>query len=167
MPSTYTPISAQTVTSAVASVTFSSIPSTYTDLIMVCSVFTTTTTASVNVQFNNDTGSNYSYSVLDGDGTTSSSNRQTNTTAIQVAAWSSNLGSTLFPSPAILQVNNYSNTTTNKTALIRSTAYGATTNCVDAFVGLWRNTAAINTIKLSSSNFQIGSTFSLYGIKEA
>lgn len=162
---TYDEIATQTLGSAVASVTFSSIPSTYTDLILVSSIFTTTS-ASVSFQLNNDTGSNYSYTVLDANGSVTS-NRQTNTSGIQLAAWSSNLGSATKPSPAILQLNNYSNTTTFKTAVIRSAAFGASTESLDAFVGLWRNTAAINTIKLNSNNFQIGSTFSLYGIASA
>ena len=62
---------------------------------------------------------------------------------------------------------NYSNTTTFKTILMRANnaALG-----VDAIVGLWRSTAAINEIKVfptGGANFETGSTFSLYGIKAA
>jgi hypothetical protein len=64
---------------------------------------------------------------------------------------------------------NYSNTTTYKTALNRSNqAAGG----VDATVGLWRSTAAIDTIRFyantnGSQNFLTGSTFTLYGIAAA
>jgi len=61
---------------------------------------------------------------------------------------------------------NYSNTTTNKTVIGRHNGASGPV----ASVGLWRNTAAINSIRISNSsavNFTIGSTFSLYGIKAA
>lgn len=167
MPTTYTPLATTTVSSPTGQIIFSSISQAYTDLVIVGSVLATSTSASVNMQFNSDGGSNYSYTVLDSDGSTLQANRQTNTTAIQVAAWSSNLGSSTIPSPFVININNYSNTATNKTALIRSTAYGASTSCVDLFTGLWRNTAAISTIAINCSNFAVGSTVSLYGIASA
>jgi len=65
---------------------------------------------------------------------------------------------------AIVQIQNYSNSTTFKTVLLRgdSSTYG-----VVASVGTWRNTAAINRIVISSDayNFISGSTFSIYGIQ--
>lgn len=167
MPATYEPIATTTGTGSASSVTFSSVPATYTDLVLVCNVITASS-ASLQVQFNSDTGSNYSYTVLDGDGATASSNRQTNTSGIQLAGWSSNLGSSTNPSPIICHINNYVNSTTFKTALVRSTAYGASGASVDAFVGTWRNTATINTVRVTSgANFTTASTFTLYGIKAA
>jgi hypothetical protein len=63
-----------------------------------------------------------------------------------------------------MQIQNYSNTTTNKTALIRDNfaTYGTF-----ARVALWRSTSAITSITLtmSSSTFATGSQFTLYGIK--
>jgi hypothetical protein len=61
---------------------------------------------------------------------------------------------------------NYSNTTTYKTILSRSNNSAIGT---DAVVGLWRSTAAINTIKILPANnaFEVGSSFTLYGIKAA
>ena len=58
---------------------------------------------------------------------------------------------------------NYSNTSTYKTVIGKDNAASIET---DAYVGLWRSTAAINTIKISigSSTFIAGSTFTLYGI---
>ena len=69
----------------------------------------------------------------------------------------------------ILQLMNYSNTTTYKTILSRT---NAAANGVDATVGLWRSTSAITSIEIGknsgmSGTFQIGSTFTLYGIKAA
>lgn len=162
---TYEAIATNTVTSTVSSVTFSSIPSTYTDLVIVGNVLGNGS-VSIDFQFNGDTATNYSYTVLDGDGATASSNRQTNTTNIQFAGWSRNLNSTTNPSTMIANIMNYSNTTTNKTAVIRSMALGTAGDCVDAFVGTWRSTAAITSITIRGSVVS-GTTYSLYGIKAA
>jgi hypothetical protein len=63
---------------------------------------------------------------------------------------------------------NYSNSTTNKTVLSRG---GNAATWVTTNVGLWRNTAAITSIKVfasdGTSNMNSGSTFSLYGILAA
>lgn len=164
---TYEAIATQTLGSTTSAVTFSSIPSTYTDLVLVCNA-RAATNASMNIQFNGDTGSNYSYTVLDGDGTTASSNRQTNTSAIQLAAWSIAMGSTTNPSQVIANIQNYSNATTNKTVLTRSSVVNASNAAgVDAFIGLWRNTAAITSLTINSTTLSVGSTFSLYGIASA
>jgi hypothetical protein len=66
----------------------------------------------------------------------------------------------------ITNIQDYSNTTTYKTALSRynNVPYGA----LDGIVNLWRSTSAINTIQLyldRSEYFLIGSTFKLYGIQ--
>ena len=64
---------------------------------------------------------------------------------------------------------NYSNTTTNKTVLARgNNASDASYPGTEAFVGLWRSTAAINRIDFSSnSKTWNAGTFTLYGIKAA
>ena len=63
----------------------------------------------------------------------------------------------------ILQVMNYANTNIYKTALARRGEGGFG---VDAYVGLWRSTSAINAITVFSPNSFSG-TLSLYGIKAA
>ena len=59
---------------------------------------------------------------------------------------------------------NYSNTTTNKTVILRNNYPAVATWAV---VGLWQNTAAINEISLypEVASWLSGSTFTLYGIK--
>ena len=153
MAFTYTPIATTTLGSAAASYTFSSIPSTYTDLIL---VVTAGNSAGANysgtIQFNGDTGTNYSYTEVYTSGSSALSYRATN--------------STLTAAPAIIQVQNYSNTTTYKTALARA----GTGTSVEMVVGLWRSTSAINSIKVLSegaTNFIVGSTLTLYGISAA
>jgi hypothetical protein len=166
MPSTYEPIATQTLGSATATVTFSSIPSTYTDLVLVTSSKKDTATAANEaIRFNSDTGSNYSYTLLEGTGSAAASGRATNSTSI--ALDDAALVDTSNFRPAIVSIQNYSNSTTNKTILSRA---NNASRGVDAIVGLWRNTAAITSVSVilqGGSNFAAGSTFTLYGIKAA
>jgi hypothetical protein len=154
---TYTLIASNTLGSAQSSVTFSSIPGTYTDLVLVCSVKATTGTPVMQIAINSDSGSNYSRTGLYGDGSTATSFRLSSQTILGIFS----ADATNF-TPAIIQFNDYSNTTTYKTILSRSgITYPA------AQVGLWRSTSAITSIVAStdSSTFTSGSTFKLYGIE--
>jgi len=162
---TYESIATTTLGSATASVTFSSIPSTYTDLVLVTSI-NEPTTGTVLIQVGNgsvDTGANYSRTYLYGESSTAASGRSSNISALYGIA--STAASTF--AAGIIQFMNYSNTTTNKTILLKSNNASAV---VVATVGLWRSTSAINTIKVfadGANTFSSGSTFSLYGIKAA
>jgi hypothetical protein len=159
MPKTYEPIATNTLGTATASVTFSSIPQTYTDLILVARPADGLNLGAYVVTFNSDTGTNYSTTRLYGNGTTASSDRQTNQTNI-TSAWG---GST--NNMYTTHIMNYSNTTTYKTALTRISE----NSYVVLMAGLWRNTNAVTTIKVDTSgnNYASGSTFTLYGIKAA
>ena len=66
--STYTPLSTTTLGSAQATVTFSSISGSYTDLVLVMNTIGTSAGGDVQVQFNSDTASNYSCTILYGTG---------------------------------------------------------------------------------------------------
>lgn len=160
MPSTYTPIATTTLGSAASSYTFSSIPSTYTDLVLIVNA-SSGAGISINCQLNGDTGSNYSYTGLYGNGSSAGSSRASN----QTGAYLGYIGSTQIYN-VINHFMNYSNTTTYKTILNRK---NQADQYVEADVALWRNTAAINSIKIypGSGNFDAGSTFTLYGIKAA
>jgi hypothetical protein len=162
MPATYEPIATNTLGTATSTVTFSSIPATYTDLVFVYDGTGASATYS-GIRFNGDTGNNYSYTYLAGNGSTAVSSRSANIPEIYTST-----GNTVTTSQnnTIVQVLNYANTTTFKTALIRN---NSTTVETTAAVGLWRNTAAITsfTFKTPGTNFAVGSVFTLYGIKAA
>lgn len=160
MPNTYESIATQTLGSAAASVTFSSIPSTYTDLVLVIAGTNTTSAQAIGMTFNGDTGTNYSRTAVYGDGTNAASIRDTNIARMDVVYY----GTT--QSNGIVNIMNYANTTTFKTVLARS---NDPASAVNANVCLWRNTAAITSITLTavSTTLAAGSTFSLYGIKAA
>lgn len=157
--STYTPIATTTLGSAATSYTFSSIPSTYTDLVLVIAG-TAGTDETIGLRFNSDSGSNYSETAINGDGSSATSFRESNITRAQLGS----IGST--QSVTIINIMNYSNTTTYKTALGRGNYSGAR---VRSYVSLWRNTAAINSVYVDANGatFAVGSTFTLYGIQAA
>jgi hypothetical protein len=170
VPSTYDKISTHTLPSDTASYTFTSIPSTYTDLILICSTYTAWTSdeyEGVGFRFNGDSANNYSTTYLTGDGTNAASFRESSQPQITTRINPSYLSNTS-PSAIIFQVQNYANTTTNKTALIRSNSSREFYE-VAACVGLWRSTAAINSLFIGNAraNLKAGSTFTLYGIKAA
>jgi hypothetical protein len=160
MPSTYDKIATHTLASATNSYTFSSIPSTYTDLILIVDG-EVSVAAACYLQYNSDTATNYSFTYLYGSGTTASSGRSSSVAQIFAGDLTTTRGTT------ITQIQNYSNATTYKTSLSRDSAAGI---AAAATVGLWRSTSAINAIKVyadASRTFSIGSTFTLYGIKAA
>ena len=166
MSLTYEPIATTTASGSANSITFSSISSAYTDLVLVANG-QVATAANIYLQFGNgsiDTGSNYSDTRLIAEGVGSpSSSRASSATYIRLDGYA--FWRTSYSAMNIIQIQNYSNTTTNKTALIRS---GNGSGGVDAIVGLWRSTSAINTIKfgtIGGANISSGSTFTLYGIK--
>jgi hypothetical protein len=168
---TYDKIATYTVTGSpllgTTGVTFSVISQTYTDLMVVQDISTTVSPAIVCMRVGNgsiDTGSNYSQTSLSGTGSAANSQRFTNQSLMFSVLAHTGTGRGVYRT----QINNYSNTTTYKTALARydNVPYGAT----EAVVQLWRNTAAINTVQcfLDRAEFySIGSTFTLYGIKAA
>jgi uncharacterized protein (UPF0333 family) len=169
--STYTPIYAQTLSATTASITFSNIPTTFTDLVLVVNAASETTHAFLNMQFNGDTASNYSYTEMLGNGTSATSTRYTG--AAQMFNANVAMQQTTISFNGIYQIMNYSNATTNKTGLARLNCQNSDYNGSIGIVGTWRNTSPITSIKVFPSrggtpyNFSIGSTFTLYGIKAA
>lgn len=159
--STYVPIQAITLSSATASVQFTGIPQNYTDLVLILNGGLTTTGQSFRFQFNGDTSSLYSYTWMAGNGSSASTNRVSNGTGIN-AYHVSGQSDTAIKNNVILQLQNYSNTTTNKTCILR----GNTDLETAATAGLYRSTSAISSITVlaTNGNLQSGSTFTLYGI---
>ena len=160
MPGTYEPIATQTLATAAASVTFSSIPSTYTDLVLIVNAAHSSGSASTLMRYNSDSGTNYSGTRLIGNGSAASSEQTTSATQCDIGYFNAN------QSNSIVNILNYANTTTYKTCLVRAN----TTDYVFGQVQMWRNTSAISSIFITNSssvNYVVGSTFTLYGIKAA
>lgn len=155
---TYSLIDSITLGSNQSSLTFSNIPSTFTDLVLVANIKKATGVISVlKVTLNSDTGSNYSYTRLIGNGTSASSDRTSNDTG----GAGGYITTTQYNN--IINFLDYSNTTTYKTFLVRTN-----NERVAAFINLWRSTSAITSIKLEevvTADISSGSTFKLYGIE--
>jgi hypothetical protein len=156
--STYTPLATVTLGGSDSSITFSSIPATYRDLIMVING-STTANADFGLRFNGDSGANYSFVYIGGAGSTSVSGASASETQVVLDAYfwrSSERGL------VVAQIMDYSATDKHKTVLSRNNVGNAG---VDAFANRWANTAAINSILLFTGQaFATGTTISLYGV---
>lgn len=151
-----------TTPSTTSSYTFTSIPSTYTDIFYIIAGTSTSGTIQYRMQFNSDTASNYSSTILYGTGSVAGSVRQTT----QTSAFLGSQSSTDTQGNMSGSVMNYSNSTTFKTIISR---YNAPAIEVGSSVALWRSTAAITSITFltSASNMPTGTSITLYGIKAA
>ena len=161
---TYIPIATTTLGTATSSITFSSISGSYTDLVLIFYTPSLSVSDDLYIQYNSDTASNYSVTILRGNGTTASSTRQSNQTGARFTDLS--YASTTTSNTTLINIMNYSNTTTYKTNISRG---NNAINGVESMVTLWRSTAAITTIKIYpvSGNMNTGTIASLYGIAAA
>jgi hypothetical protein len=169
MPITYTPIATVNGTGSSGTITLSSIPATYTDLVLVANpVPTTVGGIDLYLTVNGDTTSGlYSKTHLSGQASSAGSIRFSSQNRI-ATFWQVGPENTQ-PFLVNYSLQNYANSSVFKTVLARAGAFQASASEVNAFVGLWRNTNAITSVTLtaSSGNFTTASTFTLYGIKAA
>jgi len=152
-----------------ATITFSSIPSTYTHLqirAITQIYYTSNDYGGAVVRFNSDTGSNYATHRLYTNGGGVYSSASTTQTSIESPFSLATPTSSAF-SPNIIDILDYANTSKYKT--VRSLG-GYDTNgagVVGLYSGLWQSTSAISTITLTAAinTFTQYSSFALYGIK--
>jgi hypothetical protein len=154
---TYTPLATVTLGSSVTAVTFSSIPATYRDLILITDGSVTVSAQNLRLRFNADSGNNYTGVIMFGTGTTTGS--QTYSAGPQV-----DVGG-LFTSQTsvITSIMDYSATDKHKTILSR---YSNGSNEVGAFASRWASTSAITSIEafIQGNAYVSGTTLSLYGV---
>lgn len=169
-PNSYESIATSTVgVGGAASVTFSSIPSTYQHLqIRYISKSTSafTSDAFSTVRFNGDSGSNYAMHALLGDGGSATSFAATSQTNAWIGLSPYGPSVTAF-SGAVVDILDYANVNKNKT--LRSLC-GYDKNGGGAITlnsGLWINTSAISSMVITATSFPFAeySSFALYGIK--
>jgi hypothetical protein len=176
--SSYESIATATGTGSSATITFSSIPSTYTSLqIRMLSKNTRTADSALGInriRLNGDTGANYVYHGLLGDGSAASAQAGTAIT-FGVVGYSpgSGGGNTNTLATTIIDIHNYAITTQNKTVRsISGTDQNVADTAKNAIVlnsSLWLDTSAITSISLihNDGSWTTNSTFALYGIKGA
>lgn len=165
-------IAEQVLGSSAATVTFSSIPSTYRTLKLYVTARNNNASlpaggSDIYLQFNGDTGANYSQLTVYSGGTAGGSSTY-NTSMAPMAQVAYNGSPSNNADGNEITIPHYSNTTWNKTMLGQSARLDASTQgYVLNFSGTWLNTAAINQIVLgivSGDSFLSGSIFTLYGI---
>ena len=165
MPSTYTPIATSTITSSSSAITFSSVPQTYTDLVVVInSKFTQTSGRFISLQYNSDTGANYTSVYLLGQSSGTATAYATGNSSARIGNGSASSAS----GSCVASIFDYTNATTYKTSSGRT----GSNEFAITYMATWKSTAAISTVTVtcdtaSSNAFATGSTFSLYGIKRA
>lgn len=172
MPTTYIAIATTTVGSGgAANIEFTSIPGTYTDLLLKYSLRATTTGAvsrGVIVTLNNNTSS-YSGRYLQGDGSSVTTGSNPTGTddfyageCTAAGATSNTFGNQEF------YIANYAGSDYKSISVDAVAETNATTQYMSLTANLWSNTAAITSIKLipSSDNFAQYSTATLYGISK-
>ena len=171
MARTYEPIASTTLVSD-GTISFSSIPATFTDLILTfvgLSDRTADNAEALKLTINADTGSNYSQTRILGSGSAASSDRESSQARIQIGRLNDSNTSNTTPGMCIVQFLSYANTNVFKTVL------GASATSQEVYgiartVGLYRSTSAISSFTIApllGTNFKSGATASLFGLKAA
>lgn len=168
MATTYTLIEAKTLGSAVSSVTFTSIPQTYTDLLLKTSARGSSTGGDpwqdAQLSFNSDT-SNQTERWLGGFGSAAASGTGS---SMMIRINKDSSTSNTFDNSECY-ICNYTSANYKSVSLDNIVENNATASLQMLTSFLWSNTAAITslTLALSSGNFMVNSTFYLYGISNA
>ena len=176
MATTYTLISSNTLSASAASVTFSSIPSTYTDLVLRINARTDEAGATESqffIEYNGSSTAVYSNTRLRGSGSAAASLRNSNEAYIRVPDGTpGNSATSNTFSNTEIYIPSYTASQNKPSSIIAMAENNTTTAYMDAEAGLWSNTAAITSVRIfanafSSINFVSGSSFFLYGIKNS
>jgi len=169
MANTYVAIATTTVGSGgAANIEFTSIPATYTDLVVKTSV-RGTTGGTVYIRFNSDSGNNYSNRGLYGTGATVISFSQSSISYVHGGESNTNSDTSNTFDNRETYIPNYTSSNNKSVSTDSVTENNATSVYTMLLAGLWSNSSAISTItlSLSSGNFVQYSTATLYGIKSS
>ena len=163
MPATYEPIATQTLASATSTITFSSIPATYTDLRVVVVATIANAGYDVVMRFNSDTGSNYAFHFIYGTGASALAAAASTQTSMVMGT----TPDATYPCVAVVDILDYANTNKYKTVRTLAGIDRNGSGYVYLQSGLWQSTAAISTITINSptGNYNQYSSFALFGIK--
>lgn len=175
MPSSRYLISSQTLSSSAATVTFSSIPATYTDLIIRVSGKTdaagTYGANSTLIEFNNDSSAIYSttdlFATWDGSSNAAYSSQWTGESYVRSRYTAELANPTSVFGSYEIYIPSYTASQNKPISAFGITERNATgIDGINATAGLYRSSTAISQIKLSpQANWVSGSSFYLYGLK--
>jgi hypothetical protein len=159
MTTTYEAIATYTTTNQ-TTISFTSIPQTYTDLVIMFHTKTVNNAAAIVANFNSDTGANYNWFWMYGSETVKGTVKTGNDTKLRWGRGQTNSGQSASNE---LNIFNYSSSSVGKAVLARENNF----DVVAMTSGVWQNSSAITRIDLTtnSGNFASGGTVTLYGIK--
>lgn len=159
---TYDLITSQTLSTNATSVTLSSIPASYSDLVLVVvSELSNVDTDYDFLRFNGDAATNYFGIIMRGDGASSASASFSSQNQMWVDGSASTITNNI--KNLIIHIMDYSATNKHKTVLMRN---NSTTQTVVTNASRWASTSAISSIlyRPNSGTLAAGTILSLYGI---
>jgi hypothetical protein len=163
MPLTYEPI-ATSSPNGTTTVTFSSIPSTYTDLRLVATIIQGSA-SNVFIRFNGDTATNYSWNSITAAPSPAGVRSITGNTSLTLT---DSVNTNTTATTQDVNIFSYAGSTFKSILFSQSAFIPGSIGGVIRSVGLWRSTSAINSIEFySGTNFNAGTMVTLYGIKAA
>ena len=167
MATTYEPIATQTLTGSAASISFTSIPSTYTDLRLVVTAIGSGASSYLALQYNGS-ATGYSTTSIRGNGSTVTAAYQYSQTRGFILNSSADLP-TSYPALSTTDIFSYTSTTNYKTSISIGSDDKNGSGEVGALVNNWASTSAINRIDVIgyNTNLGTGTTATLFGIKAA
>lgn len=172
MPTTYKLISKTTVGSGgAANITFSSIPQTYTDLVIKFSARSTTANSTVGFRFNGDSGStSYNAQIVFGNGSSAGADRSDPSNQLRSMYLPTTAETASVFGNGEIYIPNYTSGNTKITSAESVIENNGTFGNVTMNAGLWTGSSAITSIVFSltsGDNLAQYSTARLYGIKNS
>jgi len=174
MANTYKLIEAKTLTATAASVTFTTIPQTYTDLILKISARSTSTAgadiyANLKIQFNSDTGNNYNGILLFTNLGSPGSGSYTSQPGNLFSYANGNVTTASTFSNMEIYIPNYTGSNQKVYSVDGVVENNASNGFVEMAAERWTGTSAITTIDVVSlyGLHTANSNFYLYGIKNS
>jgi len=167
MTSTYSVIGSIAPNIEFSTITFSSIPGTYTDLKLVCSAISSNANNLV-IRFNDDSGTNYNMTEMTTQvGSTPYSLPWSGLTYLPISL--NEVLSTTIPGMYTMDVMSYAGSLF-KSCITRGDHAGTTQYDVSRATGMWKSTSAITSLTIrfysgTTNTYSPGSRFTLYGIK--
>jgi hypothetical protein len=164
----YDSIATTTLATTASSITFSSIPATYTHLQIRLSA-ASSTSQDIFFQLNGDTGNNYTRHYMYGSGSGVAAGNTVPINSGSLGYISANTDTNIFGT-AVFDLLDYANTNKYKTSRSLTGYDNNGGGLLVLYSGLWQNTAAVTSISLFPNNsglFQTYTKAALYGIKGA
>lgn len=172
MANTYTLISSYTASGSVANIDFTSIPATYTDLIVMHSIRTDRAnyTDGVQIRFNGDSGANYTDIALYGYGTGNATSKNSAVTWVSAGKASASTATASVFGNSYVYIPNYTSAYQKSISADGVSENNSSSAWDELDAGIWTGTTTINRITLYpalGTNFVQYSTAYLYGVNNA